>query len=122
MLQGLNLLERAIKQLDEFENTQTIQTNAALIFEIESAKQLLQRVQSVRDNFIKSQENPSILCDELNHLQLMLSQMRYEVINAQSLYTLKRFRPKVEQISQVAKSVSSDQAVSFTGRRHRGNY
>ena len=122
MLQGLNLLERAIKQLDEFENTQTIQTNAALIFEIESAKQLLQRVQSVRDNFIKSQENPSILCDELNHLQLILNQMRYEVTNAQRLSILKRFSPKVEQISQVAKSVSSDQAVSFTGRRHRGNY
>ncbi|MBM0744158.1 hypothetical protein JOY44_21500 [Phormidium sp. CLA17] len=109
VLQALNLLERAIKQLDEFENAQTIQTNAALKFEIESAKQLLQRVQAVRDDFIKSQENPSILCDELNHLQLMLSQMRYEVTNAQRLSTLKRFGPKIEQISQVAKSVSSDQ-------------
>lgn len=114
LLQSLNLLERAVKLLDELTsanltNAQTLQADPTLTAEIESSKQLLQRVQAVRDDFINNQENPSILCDDLNHLQLLLNQIRYEVNAAYRLSTLQRFSPKIEQISQVAKSVTSEQ-------------
>ena len=42
-------------------------------------------------------------------MQLLLNQIRYEVNSAHRLSTLQRFSPKIEQMSQVAKSVSSDQ-------------
>ena len=114
---SLNLVEKLARQLNDLAEKDVRGTKSNLSQELESAKKLLQKTEKIREDYAHSKENPSILCDELNHLQLLLSKIRCEVGLIYRLSTLKKFSSRVEQISQAANSIHSDQKdiVSFVG-------
>ncbi|MDJ0707835.1 MAG: hypothetical protein QNJ46_31555 [Leptolyngbyaceae cyanobacterium MO_188.B28] len=114
---SLNLVENLVGQVNDLVEDNSNKTKSGLNQELERSHKLLQKVEKIREDYELSKEYPSILCDELNHLQLLLSKIRHEVSLAYRLSTLKKFSSRVEQISQVAKSIHSDQKdiVSFVG-------
>ena len=114
---SLNLVEKLARQLNDLVENNTSGIKSNLSQELERSQKLLQKVERIREDFEQSKENPSILCDELNHLQLLLSKIRYEVSLIHRLATLKKFTSRVEQISQATQSIHSDQKdiVSFVG-------